>query len=104
MILFRSALFHAVLLTLTIAALTCPSTLPKALFCIITQGWLEGKAGGNPVYCDVRDVVDAHIAAAETPGASGRYMVTHTHSSDPKEVSDFLQVSPCPVWSQSRLC
>ena len=39
------------------------------------------------MYCDVRDVVDAHIAAAETPAASGRYMVTHTHSSNPKEVS-----------------
>ena len=54
---------------------------------------MEGKPGGNPVYCDVRDVVDAHIAAAETPGASGRYMVTHTHSSNPREVSEFLRVS-----------
>ena len=72
------------------------------------QGWLEGKAGGNPVYCDVRDVVDAHIAAAETPTASGRYMVTHTHSSNPKEVSDMLQVSPLPVtapcyWAMTKL-
>ncbi len=57
------------------------------------QDWVEGKPGGNPVYCDVRDVVAAHIAAAETPSASGRYMVTHTHSSNPKEVSQFLQVS-----------
>ncbi len=49
------------------------------------------------MYCDVRDVVDAHIAAAETPSASGRYMVTHTHKSNPKEVSDMLQVRPLPV-------
>ena len=49
------------------------------------------------MYCDVRDVVDAHIAAAETPSASGRYMVTHTHTSNPREVSDMLQVSPLPV-------
>ncbi len=49
------------------------------------------------MYCDVRDVVAAHIAAAETANASGRYMVTHTHSSNPKEVSDMLQVTSMPV-------
>ena len=38
------------------------------------QGILEGgPIEGTPVICDVRDVGAAHVLAAETPSASGRY-------------------------------
>ena len=56
------------------------------------QGWLEGKPGGSPVHCDVRDVAAAHICAAERPAASGRYIVSHASSSNPAEVGRWLQV------------
>lgn len=58
----------------------------------IPQGWLEGKAGGSPTHCDVRDVAAAHIRAAETPAASGRYIVSHARTSNPAEVGRWLQV------------
>jgi nucleoside-diphosphate-sugar epimerase len=39
---------------------------------------MEGGAIGGPWrLCDVRDVARAHVLAAETPGASGRYIVSH---------------------------
>ena len=31
---------------------------------------------GTPLICDVRDVAAAHVLAAETPSASGRYIVS----------------------------
>jgi nucleoside-diphosphate-sugar epimerase len=55
------------------------------------KGWLEGKPGGSPVHCDVRDVAAAHICAAERPAASGRYIVSHASSSNPAEVGRWLQ-------------
>jgi len=37
----------------------------------------SGTRGGATVgECDIRDVANAHIAAAETPSASGRYLIT----------------------------
>lgn len=63
---------------------------------IALQGWLEGKAGGSPTHCDVRDVALAHIRAAETPPAAGRYIVSHQHTSNPAEVGRWLQVW-CPA-------
>lgn len=56
------------------------------------QDWLEGKAGGNPAIVDVRDVAALHILAAENPAASGRYIASNTHTTNPKEISRILQV------------
>lgn len=55
------------------------------------KAWLEGHPGGSPVYTDVRDVARAHILAAEEPTASGRYIVSHTHYSNPRQISEWLQ-------------
>jgi nucleoside-diphosphate-sugar epimerase len=53
--------------------------------------WVEGKAlGGGPVFADVRDVARAHVLAAETPHASGRYIVANTHSTPPHLISGWL--------------
>ncbi|KAK9807370.1 hypothetical protein WJX73_008107 [Symbiochloris irregularis] len=39
---------------------------------------LEGQPpSGTPIICDVRDVARAHVLAAETPSASGRYIALH---------------------------
>ncbi|KAK9915197.1 hypothetical protein WJX75_006019 [Coccomyxa subellipsoidea] len=41
------------------------------------KGIVEGKpVEGTPLICDVRDVANAHVLAAETPSASGRYIVS----------------------------
>ncbi len=41
------------------------------------QGIVEGKpVDGTPLICDVRDVARAHVLSAETPSASGRYIVS----------------------------
>ena len=49
------------------------------------QGFIEAEseeASLNDWLTDVRDVARAHVLAAETPSAKGRYIVsqTHTHS------------------------
>ena len=55
------------------------------------KAWLEGKASaGNITYCDVRDVARAHILAAETPAAAGRYIVSHATSASPGFISATL--------------
>jgi nucleoside-diphosphate-sugar epimerase len=47
---------------------------------VYMRGLVEGRDGpsGAPIVCDVRDVARAHVLAAETPGASGRYIVSHS--------------------------
>ncbi len=44
-------------------------------------------------YADVRDVGRAHILAAETPGASGRYLVGHDTMLPSKDITDIYQVA-----------
>jgi hypothetical protein len=78
------------LLVSTIPTSMLPASKPRH----VLQGWLEGKPGGNPTHCDVRDVAAAHIRAAEKPIASGRYIVSHTSTSNPAEVGRWLQVKP----------
>ena len=53
---------------------------------------VEGRAapGGAPVVCDVRDVARAHVLAAEAPGASGRYIISHAAPLPPALVADVL--------------
>lgn len=59
------------------------------------QALLEGKAGSSgTAYVDVRDVARAHILAAQLPDAKGRYILSHTHSANAKEISSWLQVCP----------
>ncbi len=59
------------------------------------KGWVEGTAHqGAPVFADVRDVARAHILAAETPAASGRYIVANSHSTPGVLISAWLQVGP----------
>ena len=43
-------------------------------------------------YADVRDVGRAHILAAETPGASGRYIVGHEAKMPSKDITDIYEV------------
>ncbi len=43
-------------------------------------------------YADVRDVGRAHILAAETPGASGRYIVGHDAMTPSRDITDIYQV------------
>lgn len=62
------------------------------------KGWVEGTAhAGAPVFADVRDVARAHILAAETPSASGRYIVSNSHSTPGAHISAWLQVGPDPA-------
>ena len=70
----------------------CLRPIPDEAWQVMLQGWLEGKPGGSPVHCDVRDVAAAHICAAERSAASGRYIVSHASSSNPAEVGRWLQV------------
>ena len=57
------------------------------------QGLVEGKAAeGTPIICDVRDVAAAHVAAAERPSASGRYIVSQRAPIAPSFVSQTLRV------------
>lgn len=58
------------------------------------QGWLEGVGStGDLTICDVRDVARAHIAAVETPSASGRYIISDSHCISSKFVADTFKVS-----------
>jgi len=56
------------------------------------KAWLEGKAsGGSCTHSDVRDVARAHLLAAITPGASGRYIVAQPVSASPALISRTLR-------------
>ena len=61
---------------------------------------MEGKAAeGTPSICDVRDVACAHVAAAERPSASGRYIVSQRAPITPSFVSQTLRVGrPCNMF------
>lgn len=58
------------------------------------QDILEGKPlpAAALRYVDVRDVAAAHVAAAEVPGAKGRYLLGYHSTVPAKEISDALQV------------
>ncbi|KAL4443929.1 hypothetical protein ABPG75_011666 [Micractinium tetrahymenae] len=56
------------------------------------KAWVEGSEhSGAPVFADVRDVARAHVLAAETPSASGRYIVSNSHSTPGAHISAWLQ-------------
>ncbi|KAK9842550.1 hypothetical protein WJX81_005642 [Elliptochloris bilobata] len=56
------------------------------------KGLVEGKAAeGTPIICDVRDVAAAHVAAAELPAASGRYIVSQRAPITPSLVAEVLR-------------
>lgn len=56
------------------------------------KGIVEGgKIEGGPIICDVRDVAAAHILAAESPSASGRYIISCKGPITPKFVSGVLR-------------
>lgn len=58
------------------------------------QGVLEGKgvSGSGTVFADVRDVARAHVLAAETPEAKGRYIVSQAATTPPQLVARLFQV------------
>ncbi len=69
------------------------STACDTLAACAGQGLIEGKAAeGTPIICDVRDVAAAHVAAAETPAASGRYIVSQRAPITPRVVSEVYRV------------
>lgn len=57
--------------------------------------FLEPGSGGVPegdwTICDVRDVAAAHIAAAEIPEASGRYIISQPHSICAQDITTFIK-------------
>ena len=73
--------------------------LSRAFSMDSAQGLVEGKAAeGTPIICDVRDVACAHVAAAERPSASGRYIVSQRAPITPSFVSQTLRVCrPCAL-------
>ncbi len=65
---------------------------------VAVQGIAEGKpVEGTPLICDVRDVAMAHILAAETPSATGRYIVSQRAPVTATWVSTLLRVSFPPA-------
>ena len=70
----------------------------------VMQGIAEGTpAQGTPLICDVRDVARAHVVAAETPSASGRYIVSHGAPLTATALAKALQVGVCgPVHPDMR--
>ena len=59
---------------------------------------MEGKAqSGAPVFADVRDVARAHLLAAETPSAKGRYIVANSHSLPASQIAAWFKVSALPA-------
>ena len=55
------------------------------------KGMIEGGTiSGAPTICDVRDVARAHVLAAITPAASGRYIVSQPGGALPGEVAAAL--------------
>ena len=78
---------------------TTPTSSPICCPCC-AQTWVEGGVhSGAPVFADVRDVARAHVLAAETPSASGRYIVAGSHSTPASEISAALQVRR---WAQGH--
>ena len=56
------------------------------------KGWLEGTAStGSITFTDVRDVARAHVLAAESASAHGRYIVSQATSADPAVISAALR-------------
>lgn len=71
------------------------SLIPSLLdFCI--QAILEAPADSTPTVtytlCDVRDVAKAHVLAAETQSASGRYIVSNAKRLDAHDITQILKV------------
>ena len=58
--------------------------------------------GGKWTMTDVRDVAAAHILAAETPSASGRYIVSWPHSTSARFITDTLKVSWAWAWGSGQ--
>ena len=69
------------------------AALPDPTSVGFMKAWLEGKASsGSPTFApDVRDVARAHVLAAITPAASGRYIVSDTTSASPAFISATLR-------------
>lgn len=68
--------------------------LTPSSFCI--QNILEAPADSPPTVtytlCDVRDVAKAHVLAAETQSASGRYIVSNATRLDAHDITEILKV------------
>jgi nucleoside-diphosphate-sugar epimerase len=69
------------------------AALPDPTSVGFLKAWLEGtpSTGSITFAPDVRDVAHAHILAALTPQANGRYIVSDTTSASPAFISRTLQ-------------
>ena len=69
------------------------AALPDPTSVGFLKQWLEGTASkGSITYApDVRDVARAHILAATTPSASGRYIVSEAASASPAFIAATLR-------------
>ena len=69
------------------------AALPDPTSVGFLKAWLEGTAStGSITFApDVRDVARAHLLAATTPAASGRYIVSETTSTSPGFIARTLQ-------------
>lgn len=81
------------LVTINPSAVTGPaaSTRPDASSLDLLKVILEGGVRPFPApTVDVRDLALAHIAAIETPDASGRYILSHKQTAQPGEIATIL--------------
>ena len=69
------------------------AALPDPTSVGFLKAWLEGTAStGSITFApDVRDVARAHLLAATTPAAKGRYIVSETTSTSPGFIARTLQ-------------
>eukprot|EP00798_Chlamydomonas_sp_ICE-L_P013847 gene13847-19770_t len=72
-----------------LVASACNSSVSLGFF----KEVMEGKGSSPPgvfVICDVRDVAKAHILAATTPTANGRYIVSLSTSTNVQNLADWI--------------
>lgn len=66
------------------------------LLLLYFQAFLEATPGNVPgvsyTLCDVRDIAKAHVLAAETASASGRYIVSDAKRMDAHDITEILKV------------
>lgn len=90
--------------TLCVYCVICPPNAKSDLLLIAVQAFLEATPGNVPgvsyTLCDVRDIAKAHVLAAETASASGRYIVSDAKRMDAHDITDILKVG----LHKGRLC
>lgn len=74
---------------LVTAVLSC-LPMPTQACLHMLQGFFEGERELDGWLADVRDVARAHVLAAETPSAHGRYIVSNSHTVSNEQLYSIL--------------